>query len=483
MVRSGEPIYVPDVTLDPRYIEWGYAARSELCVPLKIGDQVIGVLNAESDEVNRFSPADQELLGALANVAAMALQNAWLFESEQKRRHLAETLREASAALSTTLELDELLGLILEQLRSVVPHDCASVQRLRGEEMEIVACRGFPHPEKVIGVTVPLSAHFPNHRVVATKAPLAIADVAEEYPAFREESDIYSAGRIWSWLGVPLIAKGEPIGMIAIDRVEARPYSPEDARLAMTFANQAAMVIENAQLLETVSRDGRRLQAISAQLVSAQEAERKRISQELHDELGQSLTAMKFNLAAIEGELPPSVARAVAARLADTTSLVDRTLEQVRELALELRPSMLDDLGLLPTLRWHTKRYADRMAIDVQLFAQGLEERLPMEVETVLYRAVQEALTNIAKHARASRVTIRLERHNSTVRASVEDDGCGMVNTGVKGDRDLAPGVGLLVMRERATSIGGTLILESAPGIGTRVVVEVPANGTVEHLS
>ena len=160
--------------------------------------------------------------------------------------------------------------------------------------------------------------------------------------------------------------------------------------------------------------------------------------------------------------------------MAETSSLADRTLEQVRELSLDLRPSMLDDLGLVPTLRWYVNRYAKRLNIEVEFEVIGLEERLSAEVETVLYRAVQEALTNAARHAQASRVRIQLERKESTVAAFIEDDGQGFDREGVAGHEASERGVGLLGMRERVASLEGRLRVQSRPGQGTRLSLEIP---------
>lgn len=173
-----------------------------------------------------------------------------LFEAEQERRQLAETLRRVSMVLSSTLQLDEVLALILEQLGQVLPFDSASVQRLRDDHLEIVACQGFQEPDRVVGLVFPLNPSFPNYRVATTKEPLALEDVTQEYPHFKAESDAYVSDRTRSWLGVPLMVRDECMGMIAIDRAGVRPYSDGEVQLAMTFASQAAMAMYNARLFE-----------------------------------------------------------------------------------------------------------------------------------------------------------------------------------------------------------------------------------------
>jgi PAS domain S-box-containing protein len=173
-----------------------------------------------------------------------------LFEAEQQRRQLAETLRRVSMVLSSTLQPNEVLALILEQLGQVLPFDSASVQRLRDDRLEIVACQGFQEPDRVVGLVFPLDPSFPNYRVATTKEPLAFEDVTQEYPHFQAESDAYVSDRIRSWLGVPLMVRDEFIGMIAIDRAGVRPYGDGEVQLAMTFASQAAIAMHNARLFE-----------------------------------------------------------------------------------------------------------------------------------------------------------------------------------------------------------------------------------------
>jgi PAS domain S-box-containing protein len=239
-----------------------------------------------------------------------------------------------------------------------------------------------------------------------------------------------------------------------------------------------ALNAENAQLLEAVTQQKEELQRLSSQVIHAHEAERQRISRGLHDELGQMLTAMRINLAALEKELPPNLEPSTRVRITETSALVDETLDQVRELSLDLRPQMLDDLGLVSTLRWYVNRYAARTGIDVCFEAVNLEERLATDIETTLYRVVQEALTNIARHAEADRVHLHLERSNTAVSARIKDDGQGFdVHAGPALPRK-KEGTGLIGIRERVTALGGHLHLESRPQWGTCLLIEIPVRTT-----
>ncbi|MCJ7786035.1 MAG: histidine kinase, partial [Desulfobacterales bacterium] len=161
-----------------------------------------------------------------------------------------------------------------------------------------------------------------------------------------------------------------------------------------------------------------------SQIIEAQENERRRISRELHDEIGQALTAIKFNLDMIDKELPQTLPT-VRGRLGDAKSLSNQTLTAMRQLSMDLRPTMLDELGLIPTLRWYIQNFSNRLNIDSQFQAIGFEEKLPPQIETAFYRIVQEALNNISKHAGATRVEIFFEHRDSTIFASITDNGRG----------------------------------------------------------
>ncbi|MBL8058745.1 MAG: sensor histidine kinase, partial [Anaerolineales bacterium] len=182
--------------------------------------------------------------------------------------------------------------------------------------------------------------------------------------------------------------------------------------------------------------------------------------------------AVRIDLATLEKTLGPELAAPQQARLAEAGGLVDDVLEQVRELSHTLRPAMLDELGLLPTLRWSVSRFSERLGVDARLEAADLDERPAADCETVLYRVIQEALTNIARHAQARHVRVRLARQGDRLTALVEDDGVGFDPQRLAAPE--APALGVMEMRERAARLGGTVTLASAPGRGTRVEIGLP---------
>lgn len=232
--------------------------------------------------------------------------------------------------------------------------------------------------------------------------------------------------------------------------------------------------VEKARLFLAVSEQRAQLRALTGKLTEIQEAERSQLARELHDEMGQALTAISMNLNVIRKELPASYLDACADRLDEACLLVAQTLEQVRELSLNLRPPMLDDLGLIPTLRWYVQRYSQRTGVSVQLNAVGLDERLPPEVETAFFRVLQEALTNVTRHAEATTVRLSLRKTEAGISAYIEDDGNGFDVGAVMDQNHPGAGAGLVGMRERMILLGGRLTIHSEPGGGTRLHFAVP---------
>jgi signal transduction histidine kinase len=210
-----------------------------------------------------------------------------------------------------------------------------------------------------------------------------------------------------------------------------------------------------------------RVQALSRRLLTVQEEERRRLARELHDEIGQLLTSLKFALEA--GVSAP--APAAPAKLAEARALLEETLTRVREMSFDLRPALLDHLGLLPALRALIERYTASTSIQVNFHHAGLERRFASEVETAAYRIVQEALTNVARHARVHEVFVRVWAEADVLAVQVEDQGAGFDPQEV-----LTAGrsSGLPGMHERALLLGGRLVLDSTPGQGTNLLAELP---------
>jgi signal transduction histidine kinase len=249
--------------------------------------------------------------------------------------------------------------------------------------------------------------------------------------------------------------------------------------LAMSLAIGLLATIYAGRLESRVRRQRARdlqitsdLHRLSARLATAQEDERRTIARELHDEVGQALTAIKVELSLAQrvAETPaPTVAR-----LEDARRMAEDTLQTIRDLSHLLRPPLLDDLGLAAALKAHLDAFEKRHGVQTELFHEGMDQRLPPELETALYRIVQEALTNVSKHAHARLCRVHLKGRPSAVLVTIEDDGLGFKASDLQ-VLDATRGLGLIGIRERVAHLGGTFQLETAPGQGTRLSIEMPA--------
>src|SRR2546430_6427801 len=233
--------------------------------------------------------------------------------------------------------------------------------------------------------------------------------------------------------------------------------------------SQADQLAEAFNMVLEALDEASRLRA--SQIIQAQEQERQRIARELHDETSQVLTSLLISLTLLEESVESQEARE---RIADTRALAHSTLRAIRNLSIDLRPSALDDLGLLPALRWYVKEYQKKCSIDVEFHATGFKERLPAEMETALYRIVQECLTNTAKHANANRVTITLKEETDRVYARITDDGEGFDYEALLKTPGQERGLGLAGMHERAVLLDGTLSIHSTSERGTIIEVSIP---------
>lgn len=260
-----------------------------------------------------------------------------------------------------------------------------------------------------------------------------------------------------SFLGVPVMTRGIAFGNLYLaEKQPGGSFTEEDEEIITLLAAQAAVAIENAG---SVQRDALR------RAVEAQEAERKRLARELHDETGQALTSILLGLAAVESAKTAEEAHVAAGAL---RGLVVETLQSVRRLAVELRPTALDDFGLEPALRRLGEMVREGGTLDVQVGTRIGATRLPADVEIALYRIVQEALTNAVKHSSADHVSIVVTRKAMSVQVMIEDDGTGFDQD------DSVDGLGLLGMRERVELLDGTLEIDTSPGSGTTLIVDLP---------
>jgi two-component system sensor histidine kinase UhpB len=250
---------------------------------------------------------------------------------------------------------------------------------------------------------------------------------------------------------------------------------PEPGPLEAIARDVARVTEENGRLLARLGEGERRFRLISRGILRIQEAERGRISRELHDGVGQSLTALKMMLEMLVRDAAGDAA--LASRLAALRDIADRSLQDVRQISRLLRPQMLDELGLVPTLRWLARTTQEGAGLAVELTVEGMDERVGPELETAVYRLAQEALANTARHSGASRAELSLRRSGDRLFLAVRDSGAGFDPARALSGEDDAAGGGLRGMRDRVLLFGGRFDVRSAPGRGTAIEAVLPVEG------
>jgi len=458
LIREAKPLRLHDLADDPRSVGFPRhhpPMKAFLGVPIVLRGIPYGNLYlTEKQGGEDFTEEDQELTQLLAAQAAVAIENARLYESSTRWLRQLESLNEIGTALASELELEPLLALVARHLRELVDARLVLIALPEGDVLRIAAADGGAG-YGVVGMQLEFGGSKAG-RVLERGRSERVDSVLDD-----PEIDQYVARRlgVHSALFVPLVARGRRIGVvIAHDKAGSEPsFTDDDLRLAETLATRAAVAVD---LSERVSRDAVR------RVVNAQELERKRLARELHDETGQALTSILLGLRPLEQSVESEEARAAVDSVRE---LVVSTLQDVRRLAVELRPAALDDFGLVPAVQRLVESFREQSGLQVDLEAQLGSERLPSEVETALYRVVQEALTNIVKHAGAGRVSILISRKGDAVVAVVEDDGSGFDPGASRADA-----LGLAGMRERVALVGGRFQIESTVGGGTTLVAEVP---------
>ncbi len=456
----------------------GELVGDPLILPLVYQAETVGQLHLASRTPGEaLASADRRLLDELARQAGLAAHAVQLTSDLQRsREHLEQRVEERTRELSSlleishtvasTLQLKPLLGLILDQLKTVVDYTGSAILAMKGEDLLILDSRSPTPQEQLMQLRFPLKHLGLIWETITSHESIIMHNVHNDSPlaqAFRvamSEIRETTFHDVRACLIVPLTLRDQVIGMLVLTASEENAFTPHHAALVLAIANQAAIAIENAQLYE------------QAQELAAVE-ERQRLARELHDSVSQALygIALGLHTARIQldrdpNELPES--------LDYLLSLAEAALDEMRALIFELRPESLESEGLVTALSKQGAALQARHGITV--LTQLCEEpELPLKVKQELYRIAQEAMHNTVKHARANKVNLGLSQTAQAIILEVRDDGIGFDPMGS------FPGhLGLHSMQERISSLGGMFQIESAPGRGTSILAQVPS---VQRLS
>jgi signal transduction histidine kinase len=459
LIRDPHPLRLDDLGHHPAAAGFppGHPPmRTFLGVPIIVRGVAYGNLYlTEKRDGAVFDETDEELVRLLAAQAAVAIENARLYEASARWQRQLESLHEVSNVLVGELDLDRLLGLVARRLRELLAARAVEVSLVAGDGGIVVEAADGEGSAELVGRR--LDPHSSKSGRVLERGRAERVDSMSDDPEVDQE--VTRRLGLRAALFVPLVVRNRAIGVIvAIDRVGADPlFSDDDLRLAQAFAERAAVAVE---LSQRFARDRVRT------ILDAQERERRRIAREIHDETGQALTSVLLALKGVEHANDVEQARSVCMAV---RRLTVGALQDIRRLAVDLRPPVLDDFGVVVAIERLVSHLREQTGITVHLDVDLPGGRLPGDLETAFYRVAQEALTNVVKHAKATRVLVSLRLERDGLLLAVQDDGCGFSPEVVAGEQ-----VGLLGMRERASLLDGTLEINTTPGEGTLLRLKVP---------
>ena len=480
IIREPRAVWTPDLLADPdaRHIE-PYRKRIEavggsalLTVPLRHSDQVIGLLHVGRAAGSRFSSAEVDLVQAFADQAAIALEHIRLYEASERRRREAETLAEIAHSLNATLDVDAILQTVVERARELCGADMARIA-LREADSGHMTFRYWVNArfDGYDRLTVQPGQGL-GGLVMQKGEPFRTDDWRRDPRLSKETLHVVEAEGVIAMMATPIRIDGRVEGLLYVDNRRPQPFTAADETSLERLAAHAAVALRNARLFAEIQAAGDRLQALSARLLGVQEAERRHIARELHDEVGQTLTAVKISLRRLAAD------RGSAPIVADSIAMVDRLLGAVRTLSLDLRPPMLDDLGLPQALEWFVRSQTDRAGLAARVSIDVGDEAITDDTAITCFRVAQEALTNVLRHAQAQTVLVELRAADGGLGLVVRDDGVGFDMGAARRRRRHGMGLGIVGMQERAELIGGRVEIASAAGAGTTVRAWFPAPKT-----
>jgi signal transduction histidine kinase/CHASE1-domain containing sensor protein len=477
VLATGRPFYTNAYMQDPRLSQAYRSVIQEggtvavLVVPIRCGERVEGLLYVGATRPRTFTDNDEVILQRLADHAAIALRNARLYTAAEQRRQTAQSLAEVAHVLSQSLDATEVSQRVVDHVNRLLKTRAAILYQLEPTSERLIALamahdfsppatpwRALPRGMGAVGLAV------------CTRQLVVTADILTD-PRLTLPAAVRAGltrTPVRAVLALPLLHDGQVIGALSIGAELGRTFDAEVLALVRLFADYATTALANAQLYAEVQASQRRQQDLSRQLLSVQEAERRRIAHELHDEAGQLLAAVHLALDATIIGLPPQFREGFD----QVRSHLDAIEIQLRCLAHELRPTILDDLGLLPALQGLVQRVTERTGLCIRV-DNALAGRLAPAVETALYRIMQEGLTNIVKHAAATHVDLQLWHDDKRVHGLLHDDGVGFAVEQVM-DQTGWRSLGLLGIQERVQALGGSLQITSVPGQGTTLQITLP---------
>lgn len=432
------------------------------------GDLSQRVVVGGGDEVGRLASAFNAMTDDLSR---SRLEIEKFHQEILRRSQELSTLNAVAASVSQSLDLKTVMDAALDNVLTLMRADAGGI--LLWDERETVlryrSYRGLSD-EFVAAIAGLRPGEGIAGRVAASGEPIVVEDIAVDERVTRE---VVRRSGLHAFASIPLRAKEQIVGVMNVARRDRHRFDERDVQLLLAIGHQVGVAVENARLWEELKQKEQARSELLKKVISAQEEERQRIARELHDEMAQGLTALIMGLGRLEQAVPEMPA-ATAGLIESVKAFASRALADTRRLIVDLRPPVLDDLGLIPAVRTLAESRLEEQGIAVSIEADGLDEGLPAHFKVTVFRVLQEAIINCARHSQAKTVRICMKADSECFRAVVEDDGIGFDPSLIRQRANGKASLGLLGMKERASLLGGTLDVRSSPGHGTTVVLEIP---------
>ncbi|RPI80658.1 MAG: GAF domain-containing protein [Chloroflexi bacterium] len=392
----------------------------------------------------------------------------------EEARQTTQLMLDAGTELSQSLELDEVIQVLFRHVNRGMPFECAAVYLINSSS-ELISraawrCGGVDNGNDQSEIEsdyqdIPLFL-----KTISEGKSITVPDAAHEEGWVAP----WAPGKAQSWVGIPLITGGKVFGLSVFNHPLPNVFSRGEIELAEGLVGEAAAAIQNARLFEEVNLSNERIKYLTHKTVEIQERERRILAKDLYDDVGQEIVSVLLQLRLLEDKInQPEVINSQVTCLDQELSSI---LDKLHTMAFNLRPASLDHLGLVEAVRQDLDKLSEENNLQINFESTGITERLPERIETILYRIIQEALTNVVKHARATRLDVYLKQQDNELMLIMEDNGVGFEHKTITSEMSF----GISGMQERTEMIAGKFSIESSQGNGTAIFVTVP--NPIQHL-
>jgi PAS domain S-box-containing protein len=473
MIETGQPYIVSDARANADWVSFPQTRwlRAYVGVPIQIDREVVGFLNLDSATPHFFTPNHALRLRAFADQVAVAIRNARLFEATQRNVQRLTLMHTATVTLAHSSALRDAHQSILRGAAQLINAQCSGLALADAPDLlTVVAVHNLP--DSLLGHSFS-TAHGLIERAIQSRT----AHYVNDYRQPNDRNPLTDQLQLTAIIGLPLIWQDQIIGLLVAGDTEPRNFSDQDVHILTMFATLAAAALaQNRAFNEAQAREVE-ARLLSTRLANAQEEERSRIAGLLHDAIGYHLVMLQKNTELIQATLDSSPS--AAAYLVTNLDLLHRTHELVRSLAMDLDSKMLADLGLAPAVRQYIERLSASTGMPIRLHITGHTRRLSTQIERVILRSLQEAMTNALRHAQATEIAAQLHFGARALRLTVQDNGRGFDPASPSRGTEL----GLPQIRLQVEALRGEFILESSPGDGTMIALNVPIHAAAPDRS